>query len=77
MDCQYIVFSSTFEAGCLSRTSYGIALVSVADDVMSVLQTLADVSSDRKGIDRLVDRCNTLKLDPMHLDEIVENFLQE
>lgn len=77
MDYRYILVTSTYSGGTTHRTSYGIALVSDYDDVMSILQTISDLSSDKASIERLVDDCNTLGLDPVHLPDIADDFLAD
>lgn len=48
-------------------TSYGICY---NDSVY-----INDISADKAAVEELVRRCNEEKLDPMHLNDVVEDFL--
>lgn len=48
-------------------TAYGIRY----DDEYSI----NDVSEDKEAVKRLVADCNKYKLDPVHLRDVVEDFL--
>lgn len=50
-------------------TTYGIRL--------RITITVSDLSLDRKRVKHLVKLCNQGDLDPIHLPEIVEDFLSE
>ena len=39
------------------------------------LLSFRDVSTDREGMEALVDDCNRLSLSPIHLCEVVEDFI--
>lgn len=54
-----------------SMTSYGIRAVCDGDCVASV----SDISTDANILNKMVQRCNTLKLAPEQLNEVVEDFL--
>ena len=62
MSHQYMSVSETYNTG---RTSYGIA----------VLQTISDISEEPEQIRDLVRRCNENHLSPLHLPEVIEDFL--
>ena len=58
------------------HTSYGIAvLVHYDDGSTAVLQTISDISDDPEQIRDLVRRCNENQLSPLHLPEVIEDFL--
>ena len=50
----------------------GILLV---DKESSCLKFHSDISSDREAVESLVHRCNALFLDPIHFENVVEDFL--
>lgn len=54
-------------------TTYGIGVVKN----MLMLNYILDISEDYNKILSLVERCNTEKLDPIHLRDVVENILIE
>ena len=75
MEYTYITICCTYCHGEHSRIGYGIAYVCVADGVVTVLQSVSDISSDRQRVERLVEHCCKLGLDPMHLEDVVEDFM--
>ena len=58
-----------------SYESFGIQVTSEASD--KVLATVSDVSPDGECVQRIVDLCNQLQLDPIHLSEVAEDALAE
>jgi len=77
MEIKYVLITDIFGSDDTTRIGYGIALVSVNDDVMSVLQTVVDMSSDRVSVEKFIETCNTLELDPVHLQDAVEDFIAD
>ena len=60
-----------------NQKSFGIALIETIDDCTVILQLIPDVCPAKKRVDQLVKRCNELRLDPIHLEEVIEDFLAE
>ncbi len=77
METKYVLITDIFGSDDATRIGYGIALVSVNDDVMSVLQTVADMSSDKVSVEKFVESCNRVELDPVHLQDAAEDFIAE
>lgn len=75
MEHKYIVVQSTYKNGDITRIGFGIAAVEEYDGVTTVLESISDLSSDIKPIERLVKGCNNLQLDPIHLQDVVTDFL--
>ena len=75
MEHKYIVVQSTYKNGDITRIGFGIAAVEEYDGVTTVLESISDLSSDIKPIERLVKVCNNLQLDPIHLQDVVTDFL--
>ena len=73
----YGTIHEIYTLGSETRISYGIAAYSDAEtgSTASVIAAVRDISSDREQIDSLVALCNRYRLDPMHLTDIVEDFL--
>ena len=65
---KYSVYPNTDVTG---NTSYGIML-SVDD---TPIRVIGDISCDRDEIERLTRVFNEEELDPVHLDQAVEDFL--
>lgn len=57
--------------------SYGIAAYVDAEtsDAKRVIAHVPDVSPNRAMLEPLVQRCNTLGISPIHLVDVVEDFL--
>ena len=77
MECTYILIRNTYEMEKNTRNSFGIAVVEEENDVAIVLESFSDLSSDVTKVEQLVRICNELGLDPIHLSEVVQDFLAE
>lgn len=71
MKCYYLLLNTT--VGCSQR--YGIAAVIDYDGVTVILDLFIDLGVCRKPVEKLVQLCNALDLDPMHLQDVVEDFV--
>jgi hypothetical protein len=69
------VVQSIYKNGSAKRTAFGIAAVEEYDGITTILESISDVSSDIDAIERLVEVCNNLQLDPIHLQDVVSDFL--
>ena len=55
---------------------YGIAVYSLTPNGEEKLLSVRNgLTEDKGGLQNLVDLCNRLKLSPIHLDDVVEDFL--
>ena len=70
MKVKYLLIedSSEYENGRI-RTSYGIEII--IDGV--IMRSIRDVYTDRAAAQTLIDRCNRLRLSPVHIDDVLEN----
>ena len=75
MEYTYIVVQSMYKNGDITRIGFGIAAVEEYDGVTTILESTSDLSSDIEPIERLVELCNDLQLDPIHLQDVVTDFL--
>ncbi len=59
------------------RISYGIAVYDAPEllGTASVICSVPDICSDYDAIAELVATCNRIQLSPMHLSDVVEDFL--
>ncbi len=71
MNDTYIVVCSEYSG----RISYGIALTEKAGDRAVIVRTVADISLHKGDVERFVRLCNELQLDPIHLDDAVDDLL--
>lgn len=74
---KYIVVKSEYINGDRTRIGYGIAVVEEYDGSVSVLDSVSDISLDIESVEGLVELCNRAELDPIHLYEVVSDFLGE
>lgn len=74
MEYRYIVVQNTYQSGSTTRIGYGIAVVTEYDGVITVLNSVSDLSADVQLIEELVERCNSQELDPIHLQDVVADF---
>ena len=60
-----------------SRVAYGIAAYSDADKdgTATIIASVHDVTSDKEALAALVSLCNSLELSPIHLYDVVADFL--
>ena len=75
MEHKYIVVQSTYKSRDITRIGFGIAAVEEYDGVTTILESISDISTDIEPIERLVKICNNLQLDPIHLQDVVTDFL--
>ena len=75
MRSEYIVIKTHHGEREGERLGYGIALMSRDEEGIVELDLFADVSTEREGLVRLVKECNDLALDPIHLGDVVEDFI--
>ena len=59
----------------ITRIGFRIAAVEEYDGVTAVLESISDISADIEPIERLVKDCNNLQLEPIHLQDVVTDFL--
>lgn len=75
MEHKYIVVQSTYKNGDATRIGFKIAAAEEYDGVTTILESVSDLSSDIEPIEHLVEVCNDLQLDPIHLQDVVTDFL--
>ena len=57
---------------------YGITVFEKdAEGNATSLYRVDNVTYNKKKIEELIHRCNSLKLSPIHLDEVIEDFLYQ
>ncbi len=75
VDCKYIVVKNEYIDGENTRVSYGIAAIENCNGTDCVLESVSDISSDFGAVETLVNICNAEELDPMHIEDVVNDFL--
>ena len=74
-NCKYIVVKNEYIDGENTRVSYGIAAIENCDGVDCVLESVSDIFSDFYEVETLVNVCNVEELDPIHIKDVVNDFL--
>ena len=70
---KYTVVESAPSAETNSTVTYGITAYDVSSD--KVVAHIGDITCDKARIEHLVELCNRGKLSPIHLRDVVEDFL--
>lgn len=73
----YGIIQEMYSLGTETRISYGIAVYSdpESNGTASVISSVLDISDNKEKIDTLVRLCNSHRLSPIHLQDIIEDFL--
>ena len=69
----YILCKETYKSKRSERIAYGIA--AYAEDQQTCITKLHDITSDKDALSELIDLCNRLQLSPIHLQDVIEDFL--
>ena len=75
----YGIIQEMYVLGTENRISYGIAVYSDPEinGTASVITAVHDISGNKKMMDALVLMCNSHHLSPIHLKDIIEDYLAE
>ena len=78
-DVVYGIREEIYELQDDRRVSYGIVVYDNTDgeNTYTVLESIGDITSDKNKLIRLVEECNISELSPIHLKEIIEDFMLE
>lgn len=60
-----------------SQISYGIAICCSHEEkgCFSILEIIGNITTDKEKLAELVHTCNRLKLSPVHLRDVIADFL--
>lgn len=72
----YGICEEIYELQGERRVSYGIAVYD-AENTSTVLDHISDITEDYERLSELIKTCNSLELSPIHLNEVVEDFLSD
>lgn len=75
MPYKYVVTQNSYLIGKRTIVNYGISLVEEERDNMVVLISIANLSPRVEPVERLVLFCNHLQLDPIHIHDVISDFL--
>lgn len=70
---KYIMIETKYD----SYRTYGIALADFSAEVPVIVKSVPDLSSDKERVYRFTVLCTRLELSPLHLADVVDDFLAE
>ena len=75
----YGVSEEKYSLGDTTRISYGIVAYadSTTDEIASIVASVRDISNNKTRIEQLADLFNRMGLSPIHLDDVITDFLAE
>ena len=72
----YDMVEEVYMLGLASRKAYGVAAYAESEYASrATIIKVQDISSNKNAIKDLVDLCNRLELSPIHLYDVIEDFL--
>lgn len=71
----YYVEEKLYSAELGNYTSYAISVYKHNDNQKTRIAYISDVFLDKSDAKRFVQRCNNKKLDPVHLEQVIEEAL--
>lgn len=70
-------YSVTHEIQDNGKETCGVEVVAEDGECRTVIQVVHDICSDEKKLEQLVNMCNKLKLDYIHLNDVIDDFLYD
>lgn len=77
MKTEYCVVEEKYMVGEKEHLAYGIAEIENYEDSYSVISSVHNVCSDFHTIEKLAQKCNLFNLSAIHLDEIIQDLLND
>lgn len=73
----YGIIQEIHSLGGKSRTSFGIATYAAhdIDGTATIIASVSDISGDLQRLSDFTDTCNRLELSPVHLYDVIEDFI--
>lgn len=76
MEYKYIIVVETYHDGQEDRIGYGIAAIAKkSEKEMTIVKVAPDVSPNCAEVRHLIELCNKFELSPIHLYDVVEDFI--
>lgn len=79
MTITYGVSEERYLLGNVIRISYGIVAYADAgtDGIAAIVASVRDISPDKQKIELLAEQMNRMELSPIHLFDVIADFLAE
>jgi hypothetical protein len=75
MEYKYFLREELYYCDAINSNTYGIAVATVDDGVMSVVTDFADISTDKNIVQNLIYRLDELGIEPHKLKETIQLFI--
>lgn len=77
MNVRYGIVKEIYSLNENTIASYGIAAYvdSSENDSLCIINSVRNITCDIMSIEKLTDMCNRLELSPIHLNDVIEDFL--
>lgn len=75
----YGLIKETYKIEGDEMISYGIAVLEniKAENVVLILDSVRNISTNRAKVENLIKRCNELKLSVIHLQDVIDDMLNQ
>jgi len=74
---QYILIESSYWINGIRYSTYGIAQADLSEGYAVIVKAIPDLSQDKERVQHLAKVCTELQLSPVHLTDIVNDFLAD
>ncbi|MBE6631634.1 MAG: hypothetical protein E7623_02910 [Ruminococcaceae bacterium] len=74
---RYILIESSFLSNGVRNTTYGIAYTDFSNGIPVILKAIPDLSTNKDRVQYLAVLCTELQLSPLHLRDVIDDFLAE
>ena len=71
---KYILTTTTYHTKS-ELAFYGVAFIEQEDDSYELIKAFNDLTQDRAVIENLINDCNKLGLEEIHLEDVVEDLM--
>lgn len=72
---QYVVMENRIQNSAQEKIFYGIAVGVMEDGIFTQLDGVTGITTDKESLGALTRLCNDFNLSPIHLREIIEDYL--
>ena len=74
LDHKFIVIKAVYQDGGNTRIGFGIAATSVYDDIVTILESVSDISPNENEVAELAETLNSAELDLIHFQDALNDF---
>lgn len=71
---RYILTTTTYHTE-KELTFYGVALIEQDNGLCELIKAFNDLTQDKASVENLIDNCNKLCLEEIHLEEVVDDLI--